>query len=186
MTDLYIVVFSLLGILLSLPALLVTINLLLPNVTRLAAARLDHHPYQSFGLGLFITSCFLAFILITANINFGPVRATSFFATLVGMGLGTMGAAAMSRLLGQRLHKIAASTSELTNLVRGAVIYELACLFPLVGWFVFIPVVGVMVMGAAALGLIDRLGQFVRQPRQPVPVQVVVSGEQLAVSREQS
>ena len=40
MTDVYIVVFSLLGMLLSLPALLVALNLLMPNVTRLAAARL--------------------------------------------------------------------------------------------------------------------------------------------------
>lgn len=174
MTDLYIVVFSLIGILLSLPALLVVINLLLPNMTRLAAARLDHHPYQSFGLGLFVATCFVAFILITANINFGPVRATSFFAALVGMGLGTMGAAAMARLLGQRLHKIATPTSELTNLVRGAVVYELACLFPLVGWFVFIPLAGVMVLGAAALGLLDRIGQFIRPP---VAVQLAVNSE---------
>ena len=96
MTDVYIVVFTLIGILLSLPALLVALNLLLPNVSRHAAARLDHHPYQSFGLGLFVTSLFLAFILITANVAFGPVRAMSFFATFAGMGLGTLGAAAMS------------------------------------------------------------------------------------------
>ena len=175
MTDVYIVVFTLIGILLSLPALLVALNLLLPNVTRHAAARLDHHPYQSFGLGLFVTSLFLAFILITANVAFGPVRAMSFFATFAGMGLGTLGAAAMSRLLGQRLSHLATPNSELTNLVRGAVVYELACLFPLVGWFVFIPLVGVTVMGAAALGLLDRVWQMAKKP---APVQLAVSSQQ--------
>jgi hypothetical protein len=174
MTDVYIVVFTLIGILLSLPALLVALNLLLPNVTRHAAARLDHHPYQSFGLGLFVTSLFLAFILITANVAFGPVRAMSFFATFIGMGLGTLGAAAMSRLLGQRLSHLANPTSELTNLVRGAVVYELACLFPLVGWFVFIPLVGVTVMGAAALGLLDRVWQMAKKP---APIQLAVNSQ---------
>jgi len=175
MTDVYIVVFTLIGILLSLPALLVALNLLLPNVTQHAAARLDHHPYQSFGLGLFVTSLFLAFIIITANVAFGPVRAMSFFATFTGMGLGTLGAAAMSRLFGQRLSKLANPTSELTNLVRGAVVYELACLFPLVGWFVFIPIIGVMVMGAATLGLLDRVWQFTKKP---APVQLAVNSHQ--------
>jgi hypothetical protein len=175
MTDVYIVVFTLIGILLSLPGLLVALNLLMPNVTRHAAARLDQHPYQSFGLGLFVTSIFLAFILITANIAFGPVRAMSFFATFIGMGIGTLGAAAMSRLLSQRLTKLAHPTSELTNLVRGAVVYELACLFPLVGWFVFIPLVGVTVMGAAALGLLDRVWQLTKKP---VPVQLAVTSNQ--------
>lgn len=175
MTDVYIVVFSLIGILLSLPALLVALNLLMPNVTRHAAARLDHHPYQSFGVGLFVTSVFLAVILITANIAFGPIRAISFFATFTGMGIGCLGAAAMSRLLGQRLTPLAHPTSELTNLVRGAVIYELACLFPLVGWFVFIPLVGVTVMGAAALGLLDRVWQLAKRP---APVQLAVNSQQ--------
>ena len=175
MTDVYIVVFTLIGMLLSLPALLVALNLLMPHVTRHAAARLDDTPYKSFGVGLFVTSLFLAFILITANIPFGPIRAMSFFATFIGMGIGTLGAAAMSRLLGQRLTKLAHPTSELTNLVRGALVYELACLFPLVGWFVFIPLVGVTVMGAAALGLVDRVWQFTKKP---VPVQLAVSSEQ--------
>ena len=175
MTDVYIVVFTLIGILLSLPALLVALNLLLPNVTRHAAARLDHHPSQSFGVGLFVTSVFLAFIIISANIAFGPIRAMSFFATFIGMGLGTLGAAAMSRLLGERLTKLSHPASELTNLVRGAVVYELACLFPLVGWFVFIPIVGVMVMGAAALGLLDRVWQLAKKP---APVQLAVTSNQ--------
>lgn len=178
MTDVYIVVFTLIGMLLSLPALLVALNLLLPNVTRLAAARLDHTPYKSFGVGLFVTSLFLAFILITANVPFGPVRAMSFFATFIGMGVGTLGAAAMSRLLGQRLSHLAHPNSELTHLIRGALVYELACLFPLVGWFVFIPLVGVTVMGAAALGLLDRVWQFVQKPAPGRSEQLVVGSEQ--------
>lgn len=175
MTDVYIVVFTLIGILLSLPALLVALNLLMPHVTRHAAARLDLHPYQSFGVGLFVTSLFLAFILITANIAFGPIRAMSFFATFTGMGMGTVGAAALSRLLGQRLTQLSHPTSELTNLVRGALVYELACLFPLVGWFVFIPLVGVAVMGAAALGLLDRIWQVAKKP---APVQLAITNNQ--------
>ncbi|MCI0578286.1 MAG: hypothetical protein L0332_10995 [Chloroflexi bacterium] len=154
MTDVYIVVFSLLGILISLPGLVVALNLLLPRVTANAATRLARTPGKSFVLGVPVVASFLLWIAITSQINFGPIRATSFLATFAGMGLGTVGAAGLARLLGERLRPMAGPTSELGALVRGAVVYELACLVPIVGWFLFIPLVGTAVMGAAVFGLL--------------------------------
>lgn len=157
MTDVYIVVFTLAGILISLPALLVALNLLLPKVTTNTAARLSKTPGRSFVLGVPVTAAFLLWITIASQVPFGPIRATSFLAAIVGMGLGTIGAAGMARLLGERLKPLSGPSSTLTGLVRGALVYELACLFPIVGWFLFIPLAGVMVMGAAVFGLLGWL-----------------------------
>lgn len=154
MTDVYIVVFTLAGILISLPALLVALNLLLPKVTTNTAARLAKTPGRSFLLGVPVTAAFLLWIAVSSQISFGPIRATAFIAAIAGMGLGTVGAAGMARVLGERLKPISDPSSSLTSLVRGALVYELAGLFPLIGWFLFIPLAGIMVMGAAVFGVL--------------------------------
>lgn len=154
MADVYAVTFIIIGILLSLPALLVALNLLLPKMTIHAANRLKYTPIKSFAVGLPIALTFLTWVVATAQANFGPLRASAFIVAFIGMGLGSIGAAGMSRLLAERLGPISQPNSELTHLVRGAIIYELACLTPFVGWFLFIPLVGIAVMGAATFGLL--------------------------------
>jgi hypothetical protein len=157
MTDVYIVVFTLAGVLISLPALLVALNLLLPKVTANTAERLAKTPGRSFVLGVPVTAAFLLWIAVTSQVPFGPIRATAFLGAVAGMGLGTLGAAGMARVLGQRLKPLSGPASALSDLIRGALLYELACLFPIVGWFLFIPLAGVTVIGAAVFGLLGWL-----------------------------
>ncbi|MEZ4591615.1 MAG: hypothetical protein R3D55_10820 [Chloroflexota bacterium] len=171
MVDVYIVVYSLLGILICLPALLLALNLLMPQVTERIETRLEQTPGKSFVLGVPVTAVFLLFSAITANIP-GLGQASAFLAGFVFMGLGTLGAAGMSRLLARRVNVLVSPSSEALNLLRGAVLYELACLFPIVGWFLFAPIVGITVIGAATFGLLGWL------PRPSVSEQVVVAGNQ--------
>jgi hypothetical protein len=170
MVDVYIVVYSLLGILICLPALLLTLNLLLPQITNRIETRLERTPGKSFFLGVPVTAAFLLWIAITANVPIGVVRGTAFVAAFVGMGLGTLGAAGMSRLLARRITVLANPSSQAMNWLRGAVMYELACLFPIVGWFLFAPIVGITVLGAAVFALLGWL------PRPIVSEQILVTG----------
>ena len=78
----------------------------------------------------------------------------------------------MSRLLARRVTLLVSPSSQALNLLRGAVLYELACLFPIVGWFLFAPIVGITVIGAATFGLLGWL------PRPSVQEQVVVASHQ--------
>ncbi len=172
MVDVYIVVYSLLGILICLPALLLALNLLMPQVTNRIETRLEQTPGKCFFLGVPVTAAFLLWIAITANVPNGVVRGTAFVAAFVGMGLGTLGAAGMSRLLASRVSLLANPSSEAMNWLRGAVLYELACLFPIVGWFLFAPIVGITVLGATVFGLLGWL------PRPAVSEQIVVTGNQ--------
>ncbi len=172
MVDVYIVVYSLLGILICLPALLLALNLLMPQITGRIETRLERTPGKSFFLGVPVTAAFLLWIAITANVPIGVVRGTAFVATFVGMGLGTLGAAGMSRLLAKRITVLANPSSQAMNWLRGAVMYELACLFPIVGWFLFAPIVGITVLGAAVFALLGWL------PRPTVSEQIVVASNQ--------
>lgn len=167
MVDVYIVVYSLLGILICLPALLLALNLLMPQVTSRVEARLAQTPGKSFFLGVPVTAVFLLWISITATIP-GLGQGSAFLVGFIGMGLGTVGAAGMARLLAKRVTLLASPSSEVLNLLRGAVIYELACLFPIVGWFLFAPIVGITVLGAATFGLLGWLPRWVVQ--EPVAV----------------
>lgn len=175
MADVYTVTFSIIGILISLPALLAALTLLLPQLTQQIETRLREHPKRSFVLGVPVTAVFALWIAITANAGSGVVRATAFIAAFAGMGLGTLGAAGLARLLGARLAPLSGPKSEITHLLRGAVVYELACLFPIVGWFLFAPLAGITLLGAATSALLRAL---VRKPT------TVVSGERLSVSSE--
>ena len=157
MADVYTVTFILIGILLSLPAFLVGLNLLLPQVTKRAQTRLTQTPGRCFLLGVPVTAAFALWITIISQVSFGPIQATAYVAAIVGMGVGTIGAAGLTRLLAHRLHDISDTAPELTHLLRGAVIYELACLFPIVGWFLFIPLMGVTLVGAATFALLGWL-----------------------------
>ena len=170
MVDVYIVVYSLLGILICLPALLLALNLLMPRITSRIETRLERTPGKCFFLGIPVTAAFLLWIAITANVPLGLVRGTAFAAAFVGMGLGTLGAAGISRLLARRITLFTSPNSEAVNWLRGAVMYELACLFPIVGWFIFAPVVGITLLGAAVFGLLGWL------PRPTISEQIGVAG----------
>jgi hypothetical protein len=154
MADIYIVVFSVIGMLISFPGLMAALNLLLPKVTESAYLRLAHTPVKSFMLGLPVSAVFTLWILITANIKVGPVQALAFIAALIWMALASLGAAGIARLMGERIDALNQHASGLANILRGAVIYQLACLFPLIGWFVFWPIASITVTGAAIFGLL--------------------------------
>lgn len=172
MADVYTVTFILIGILLSLPGLLVALNLLLPTATRRVQTRLEQTPGRCFWFGVPVTAAFLLWIAIATNIPFGPIKATAWIAGFIGMGIGSIGGAGLSRLLANRLAPLSHPNSELTHLIRGAVVYEMACLVPGVGWFLFIPLMGITLMGAATFALFGWL------PRPMAAGQMAVNSAQ--------
>lgn len=156
MADVYTVTFLVIGLLISYPALLVALNLLLPNVTGRAAEKVSDGPFKTFAIGAVITAGLALLILVTAEAGAGPVRALAWLCGLCGLGLIVIGSAGMSRLLGQRLALWSDPVSRLKNLLRGAVVYELAGIMPVVGWFLFLPLMVILSIGAAVAALFTR------------------------------
>ncbi len=83
MADVYIVVYSIIGMLICLPALLMALNLLMPNITQRIETRLEETPGKSFFLGVPVTAAFLLWIAITANVPLGVVRGSSFVVAFI-------------------------------------------------------------------------------------------------------
>ena len=154
MADVYTVVFSVLGILLSGPALLLVLNLLLPRPVGRAATRLAKTPGWSLVLGVPVAASMGLWIAIASQVPLGLVRASAWAVGVLGLGLLTIGAAGMVRMLGDRLANLSSNPSNLTNMLRGAVLYELALLFPVVGWFLFAPLAGIAALGAGTFALL--------------------------------
>ena len=168
MAEVYTVTFILIGVLLSLPALLVALNLLYPKLTERIEVRLEKTPRRSFVMGLPIPAVFLSLGIPLVSTG-GPAQAMGIIILVIFMGLGSLGGAGMSRLLGKRLNELGQPKSKLISLVRGAVVYEMACLVPLVGWFLFIPLAGITLIGATTFALLGWL------PRRPVADEVMVN-----------
>jgi hypothetical protein len=154
MTDVYIVVFSIIGLLITYPGLAIALNLLMPRATEHAYRRLAITPFVSFGLGVVVTGFFLLWIPVLSEVKSGLIKAFAGMVLLGGLGIHATGSSALARLMGERIGTLTGTGAPLKDLVRGAVIYELACLVPVVGWFLFLPIMTISIMGAASFGLV--------------------------------
>lgn len=170
MADVYTVTFLVIGLLVSYPALLVALNLLLPQVTGRAAERVSAGPFKTFAVGTVLTAGMALLILATAEAGAGPVRALAWLTGLGALGLIAIGSAGMSRLLGERLVLWSEPASKLKNLLRGAVIYELAGIMPIVGWLLFLPAMVILSIGAATAALFSRSAQVAEERVMTVTV----------------
>ncbi len=167
MADVYTYLFITLGILLSVPAILVAFNLLMPNVVTRVHARLDKTPGKSFALGLPITLLLGLFAVANFESSVGFLQMLAFITLFLIMAVGTVGGAGIARLLGERLAPQSQPNSRMAFLLRGAVVFELACLAPIVGWLVFAPIMGITAIGAtvfAFLKWVPKVEPLVVQP----------------------
>lgn len=154
MADVYTVLFIMIGILLSVPAILIACNVLMPNVTERVHMRLDKTPGKCFALGLPVTIVFGLFAFGNFESSIGLFQTLAFITLFLLMAIGTIGGAGMARLLGARIMPQAKPNSNIAFLLRGAIVYEFACLVPIVGWFVFAPIIGITAIGATVFSLL--------------------------------
>ncbi len=169
MADVYIVTFSVIGILISFPGLVVALNLLLPRTVERAYIRLNRTPVKSFILGALVTLVIGVWVAALAGAPSGALKGIAAVSAVIGLGLSSIGVAGLARLLGERISFLGETRSELVNLVGGAVIYELACLAPPVGWFLFLPLSVVTTVGAAVFALLRWVPRQKQEEQDTAP-----------------
>ena len=136
---------------------MVTLTALMPGVTGRSQAALQRWPWRAFFIGLvnyvFLTG--MALIIFSAAIdilNLIGVFILAFLAAVTALGLG-----GLTQLTGERMAAMRTSEmSPLKQVVWGAVVLELTGLLPLVGWFLFTPIILMIAFGAAVLGWRSR------------------------------
>lgn len=146
-------VFAFFGLLLmlaiALPGMLLTWWLLLPRTVERARQRLIQTPGRCFGLGLAWLAVAAPIIAVLFN-----VPAAGWFGVGVMLALASLGTAGVAALMGSRLLDAGASPSRFGAFVRGAIALELAVIVPVIGWFVFFPIITVCSLGAAGFALL--------------------------------
>ena len=146
------------------PGLLTTHYLLFPATVERARLRLDRTPWLCFFVGGVITAIFAIPIVVLLAIPNGAVKFIGFAILFVGLAVAALGAAGLAAKMGERLSaRSANSIAPIGAFVRGALALELAAAFPIIGWFIFIPLAIVLSLGATAFALLRWVPRPVAQ-----------------------
>ena len=143
------------GLLLALPGLMIALNMFFKGMTTRAVTRLSRHNRIAFFVGLLtlIVVGYSASALMAVGSIFQFIGSILMLLVLTWMftGLGVV-----ARYIGIRL----AHNSQLSSTARetaiGAFALTLAIAFPLVGWFVVLPLSWILGSGALVMALFNR------------------------------
>jgi len=137
----------------------VWLALMLPNRVERARERVEKAPKSTFfaGAAFWIVSAFVAVAMIQ-NGRPGPVQLLGWISAGPMLAASAIGGAAFAQILSERIRERSPQTSPLSALAIGALCTALSGLLPVIGWFVFLPLVGFISIGAGLSGLFARKG----------------------------
>ncbi len=147
------------GILLTLgivfPGLLTAWWLLFPATVERARLRLDRTPWRCFWLGGIVTAVIAIPTVILLALPFGPAKFLGWIVIVAALASASLGAAGLAAKMGERLtSRSNGNLSPAGAFVRGALALELAAAFPILGWFLVIPLAIVTALGATVFALL--------------------------------
>ncbi len=141
---------------LAFPGLLTTWSLLFPNLTERARKRVERTPWATFGMGVAGTIVFAIPIVILLALSFAPAQFFGWVGIFLALTVASFGAAGIAAQMGLRLARRARpDMSEIATFVWGAVAFEMAAVFPVLGWFIVIPLGVITSMGASIFALLN-------------------------------
>ena len=176
MGDVFAVFGGMLALGIALPGLLLAWALLFPTMVERARLRLERAPWRCFWLGLAALLLIGLPLAILFRVPAGPVQLLGWVGSFALLALASVGAAGLAALMGERLRGVGLAASAPGALLRGAVALELAAVFPLIGWFIVIPLATICSLGAAVLALLRRGSRANVAVDSPVATGSVVSG----------
>jgi hypothetical protein len=156
MADVQAVFGTLLALGIAFPGMLTAWWLLFPTHIERAGDRLENNPWRCLGIG---TVALIPLVLVVSFFSALPLGLARFLGAVLGFGglaFASLGASGIAGLMGRRLNQREGSeTMSLWTFVRGAIALELAAVFPLIGWFIMIPVSIVTAFGASLLAVLN-------------------------------
>lgn len=152
MADVFKILFPVVGTLMSFVCFWLLYEAIFPNAVERCRAAYVRRPISAVLLGALITAPTMTVGLTLINIA-NPVTKFIGFAMLCFLILiGILGSAGLSRLIGVRLASIGDERQPWRRVLRGGIILSITFLFPVVGWFLVLPVTLVSGVGASVLG----------------------------------
>ncbi len=140
---------------LAFPGMLAAWWLLFPKLVERARLRVEHTPWKTFAMGL--AGLFLAAlpIFILLSLEIGPAQFLGWAGIFGLLAFATLGAAGIAAQMGAQIAARAGNEiSPAKAFVLGAVAFELAAAFPVLGWLIVAPLWIVTSLGAALFALL--------------------------------
>ena len=138
------------------PGMLTTWRMLFPGVVLRSCLRLSSSPWKCFAFGWIVAVSFATPALILIALPFGPAKLVGWSILAGGMMIASLGASGLATLIGERLGQVSdPGRSEGSAFIRGAVALELAAAFPVIGWFLFLPLSTLTAAGAGGFALLN-------------------------------
>ena len=163
MADVYAVFGTLLALGIAFPGMILGYWLLFPSAVSRAQQRLEATPYRCLFLGLGAAALTIALVSMFTAVSLGVIKLLAAILGFGALAVATIGAAGIASSMAARLRTAAGGgLSDAAALVRGAVAFELAAAFPLVGWFVALPVSLVASYGAGIFSLLHWMPRAAR------------------------
>ena len=158
MADVYAVFGTLLALGIIFPGMLIAWWLIFPDFVGKASSRIERTPWRCVALGaaLAVPIGFTAAILF--SIALGPANFLGGVLVVGALAFASLGASGMAAMMGRRLvPRSRESISEAASFLRGATVLELAAAFPVIGWFLAIPLITLCSLGAAGFAILGRI-----------------------------
>lgn len=145
---------------LAFPGMLTTWSLLFPNLIERARKRVERTPWTTFWMGVAATILFAIPIAILLAMPFAPAKFFGWVGIFLALTFASFGAAGIAAQMGTRIsarltRRAKPDISEFAAFVWGAVAFELAAVFPILGWFVIIPLGIITSMGASLFAMLN-------------------------------
>jgi hypothetical protein len=135
------------------PGMLLAWSLLMPGMVERSRERAMVTPWKSLFFGMLLA--LMASVPVgVLNALAGPFQFLAYASAFVLMTLASVGAAGIASAMGERLRGQGVQVTSPGALLRGAVALEFAVVFPIIGWFIVLPIVFLMSLGASVLALL--------------------------------
>jgi uncharacterized protein involved in cysteine biosynthesis len=135
------------------PGMLTAWWLLFPATVERARLRLERTPWQSFWFGGILTAVFVIPTVILLALPFGVAKFFGWATIAVVLALSSLGSAGIAAKMGERIAQ-KSTASPFSAFLRGAIVLELAVVFPVLGWFIVLPLTIVIALGATGFALL--------------------------------
>jgi len=141
---------------LAFPGLLVAWLLLFPNVVERARNRVERTPWTTFWMGIAGLIGATIPIMVLLALPFAPAKFLGWVGILAALTFASLGASGIAAQMGRQItHRARPEMSEVGSFVWGAVAFELAAAFPILGWLIVTPLWIITSMGAAIFGVLN-------------------------------
>lgn len=130
-------------------ATILLVSLLFPVRAEVAARRIESRPFLSLMLGVLGGLPFVTLGLVLLNLPSPPAKFIGFVVLLALLLLATLGLAGLARILGERLHGMTGRIGPANGQAGGTLLILGACMLPLVGQLVVLPLAVLIGLGGA-------------------------------------